>query len=159
VLGVDDVALRRGHRYATVIIDALTHRRDRCAARPQGGHVATWLGEHSGAEVVCRDGSAAYAEAIRQGAPKAMQVSEHSHLRHNLGAAVEKSVITHNTCWRPQPAAPPQTAQPVRRSTDAPGPTTRPSINCSIRAGSAGMLPAAQLGVEHGEALCPRRNR
>ena len=63
VLGVDDVALRRGHRYATVIIDALTHRRDRCAARPPGGHVAAWLGEHSGAEVVCRDGSAAYAEA------------------------------------------------------------------------------------------------
>jgi hypothetical protein len=31
---------------------------------------------HPGAQVVCRDGSAAYAEAIRQGAPKAVQVSD-----------------------------------------------------------------------------------
>jgi hypothetical protein len=34
-----------------------------------------WLREHPGIEVVCRDGSAAYAEAIRQAAPTA--VPEH----------------------------------------------------------------------------------
>jgi transposase len=45
---------------------------------------------HPGAQVVCRDGSAAYAEAIRQGAPKAVQVSDRWHLWHNLRGAVER---------------------------------------------------------------------
>jgi Transposase len=51
--------------------------------------LTTWLREHPGAEIVCRDGTAAYAEAIRQGAPKAVQVSDRWHLWHGLGAAVE----------------------------------------------------------------------
>jgi hypothetical protein len=61
--------------------------------------LTAWLREHPGTEIVCRDGSAAYAEAIRDGAPKALQVSDRWHLWHGLGGAVEKTVIAHSTCW------------------------------------------------------------
>ncbi|MHA6797314.1 transposase (plasmid) [Pseudonocardia bannensis] len=73
VLAVDDVALRRRHRYATVVIDAVTHRRVDVLPDRKAAILAQWLREHSGVEIVCRDGSASYPEAIRQGAPAAVQ--------------------------------------------------------------------------------------
>ncbi|MEZ3183246.1 ISL3 family transposase [Streptomyces pimonensis] len=99
VLGIDDFALKRRHRYATVIIDAETGERiDVLPDRP-AQTLTTWLREHPGAQYVCRDGSATYAEAIRQALPEAVQVSDRWHLWSNLCGKVLAEVRSHAACW------------------------------------------------------------
>ncbi|MFG2793407.1 ISL3 family transposase [Streptomyces sp. NPDC048419] len=84
VIGVDDFALRRRHRYATIITDAETGRRVAVLPDREAATLESWLREHPGAEIVCRDGSATYAEAVRRALPDAVQVSDRWHLWRNL---------------------------------------------------------------------------
>ena len=99
VLGIDDSALRRGSVYATVLIDAGTGRRVNVVPGRTADVAVKWLRDHPGAEVVCRDGSGAYSEAVRQALPDAVQVSDRWHLWHGLGEAVRKEVAAHSACW------------------------------------------------------------
>src|SRR6202022_3517375 len=66
VLGIDDFALRRGLACGTVLIDAETGRRVDVVPGRTADVAAEWLRGHPGAEIVCRDGSGAYGEAVRQ---------------------------------------------------------------------------------------------
>lgn len=99
VIGVDDFALRRRHRYATVIIGAETHERIDVLPDRTADTLEAWLGQHPGIEVVCRDGSATYAEAIRRALPDAVQVTDRWHLWHNLCEAALSEVKAHSSCW------------------------------------------------------------
>ena len=99
VLGVDDFALRRSRRYATVLIDAETHERVDVLLDRRADTLETWLREHPGVQIVCRDSSATYAEAVRRAMPGAVQVADRWHLWHNLAEAAGKEVAAHSACW------------------------------------------------------------
>jgi len=99
VIGVDDFALRKRQRYATVIINAETGERVEVLADRTADTLEAWLRDHPGVHVVCRDGSGAYAEAIRRALPDAVQVADRWHIWHNLAEAVLKEVAAHSACW------------------------------------------------------------
>ncbi len=99
VLGIDDFSLRRGLVYATVLIDAETGRRVDVLPGRTADLVEEWLRDHPGVQVVCRDGSGAYGEAVRRALPAAVQVSDRWHLWHGLAEAVQKEVAAHSACW------------------------------------------------------------
>src|SRR5215470_11598179 len=96
VLGIDDFALRRGMVYATILIDAETGRRVDVLEGRTAGVVEDWLREHPGVEVVTRDGSGAYGEAVRSALPGAVQCGDRWHLWHLLGEAAAKEVAAHS---------------------------------------------------------------
>lgn len=99
VLGVDDFALRKRRRYATVLIDAETRQRIDVLPDRLASTLEAWLRDHPGVEVVTRDSSGAYAEAIRRALPAATQVGDRWHIWANLGKAALIEVAAHSACW------------------------------------------------------------
>jgi len=89
-LGVDDWSQRKGHIFGTILVNLEAHKViDLLPDRTANG-LATWLESQSTIEVVTRDRAGAYAEAVRRGAPTAVQVADRFHVLKNLTEVVER---------------------------------------------------------------------
>lgn len=83
-IGVDDVSLRKGQTYHTVIYDGNDHHLLALLDGRDGKALKEWLKVHPKVSVVARDRASAYAHAITEVLPDAMQVADRFHILQNL---------------------------------------------------------------------------
>lgn len=83
-IGIDDVALRKGINYATAIYDLETHQLIALLKGREKDDIVPWLKEHPKIKYVARDRASAYAEAISEVFPDAIQVADRFHLFENI---------------------------------------------------------------------------
>jgi len=95
VLGVDDWALRKGQRYATVLCDLQKRRPLELLPDRTAETLIVWLNKHPEIEIISRDRGGPYAAAANQAAPQAQQVADRFHLLKNLGEALKRLLDRH----------------------------------------------------------------
>lgn len=84
MIGIDDVALRKGINYATAIYDLETHHLIALLEGREKEDIIPRLKEHKKIKVVARDRASSYAEAINEMFPDATQIADRFHLFQNL---------------------------------------------------------------------------
>ena len=87
VIGIDDWAWRRNHRYGTIVCDL--ERRKTIALLPdrEPATAKAWLIQQPQIELVARDRGGGYAQAAAQALPHADQVADRWHLMENASHA------------------------------------------------------------------------
>jgi len=94
VIGVDDFAIKKRHKYGTVIVDEATHKPIILLEGRDGKGLKDWLQNNKHIKAVTRDRASAYAAAIQEVLPDAMQIADRFHLHQNLLEAIQETLKT-----------------------------------------------------------------
>ena len=87
VIGIDDWAWRRNHRYGTIICDLERRRPVTLLPDREPATATAWLKQHQEIAVVARDRGGGYGEAVTRALPHATQVADRWHLMENASRA------------------------------------------------------------------------
>ena len=91
-IGIDDWATRKGHHYGTMICDMESHKPIVLLPGRDGDSVREWLKHNKQVKLISRDRAGAYAKAISDILPEAVQIADRFHLHHNLLEAVREAL-------------------------------------------------------------------
>ena len=92
VVGIDDWAFKRGHRYGTIVVDLEQRRIIDLLPDREAATVTAWLAARPSIGVIARDRGAGYIQAATDGRPDAIQVADRWHLMENASAAILTAV-------------------------------------------------------------------
>ena len=92
VVGLDDFAWRRNHRYGTIVCDLERRRTVRLLPDREPSTSEAWLRHHPSIRIIARDRGGGYGEAASRALPEAMQVADRWHLMENASAAFLEAV-------------------------------------------------------------------
>jgi len=87
VVGIDDWAFRRNHRYGSIVCDLEQRRIVALLPDREVATVEAWLAQHPEIEILSRDRGGGYGEAAARALPNAIQVADRWHLMENASAA------------------------------------------------------------------------
>jgi len=87
VIGIDDWAWRRNHRYGTIVCDLERRRPVKLLPDREPATAIAWLEGHQEITIVARDRGGGYGEAVTRALPQATQVADRWHLMENASRA------------------------------------------------------------------------
>ena len=87
---MDDVSFKKRHTYGTIIVDEETHQPIASLDGRDGSELKEWLTQNKHVTTITRDRASAYAKAVEEILPNAMQIADRFHLHQNLLDAIKK---------------------------------------------------------------------
>ena len=94
VIGVDDFAFKKRHKYGTIIVDEATRKPITLLEGRDGKGLKDWLQNNKHIKAVTRDRASAYAASIKEVLPDAMKIADRFRLHQNLLEAIQDALKT-----------------------------------------------------------------
>lgn len=92
IIGIDDWAYKKGQTYGTLVCDGRTHKPVALLDGRDGSELKKWLQNNKHIKMITRDRASAYAKAISEILPDAMQIADRFHLHQNFLQAIKDAL-------------------------------------------------------------------